>query len=212
MLPDGSLLAAFAIASLAVILLPGPDTIYVVSRSVGQGRKAGMVATLGISSGLVIHLTAATLGISGLFLYAPLAYDVIRYLGVLYLLYLAWRAFTDADVDPLAFTADTARRRLSRAWSEALLTNLFNPKIVIFFIAFLPQFADPAKGSIPLQIFSLGLCFMVAGLLYMVVIALTFGLFGNWLKQRPLYWRIQRWTMGTALGGLAVWLALPDRR
>jgi threonine/homoserine/homoserine lactone efflux protein len=209
--PDTPLFIAFAVASLAVILSPGPDTLYVLTRSVGEGRLSGIVASLGISAGLCVHIGAAALGLSKLFDYAPIAYDVVRWAGVAYLLYLAWRAFTGGD-SPLSVSAGSERKRLSRAFGEAALTNLLNPKIVVFFIAFLPQFADPARGNVALQILLLGGLFILAGFVWLGLLALTFGYFGDWLKRSAGFWRWQRWIMGTSLGGIALWLALPARR
>jgi threonine/homoserine/homoserine lactone efflux protein len=210
-LPDTALLIAFTVASLAVILSPGPDTIYVLTRSVGEGKLSGIVASLGISAGLCVHIGAATLGLSKLFEHAPLAYDVLRYAGVLYLLYLAWRAFTSGDT-PFAVPAGAERKHLARAFGEAMLTNVLNPKVAVFFIAFFPQFADPARGAVALQFILLGALFMLAGFAWLAALALTFGTFGDWLKRSVGFWRWQRWIMGSSLGGLAVWLALPDRR
>lgn len=209
--PETPLLIAFAVASLAVILSPGPDTIYVLTRSVGEGRRAGIVATLGISAGLCLHVGAAALGLSKLFEHAPVAYDVLRYGGVLYLLYLAWRTFTAGDA-PLAVPTGAARKRLARAFGEAALTNILNPKVAVFFIAFFPQFANPARGDMAAQILLLGALFMLAGIAWLAALALTFGYFGDWLKRSVRFWRWQRWIMGSSLGGLAVWLALPERR
>jgi threonine/homoserine/homoserine lactone efflux protein len=211
MLPDTPLLIAFAIAALAVILSPGPDTLYVLSRSVGEGKLTGIVASFGISTGLCVHVAAASLGLSKLFEYAPLAFDVLRWAGVAYLLYLAWRAFT-GDSAPLNVSAGTERKQLLRAFSEAALTNLLNPKIIVFFIAFLPQFANPARGGVALQILLLGGMFILAGFCWLGVLALAFGYFGDWLKRSVRFWRWQRWIMGTSLGGIALWLALPARR
>lgn len=211
MLPDTPLLIAFAIAALAVILSPGPDTLYVLTRSVGEGRLSGIVASLGISAGLCVHIAAAALGLSKLFEYAPVAYDVLRWAGVLYLLYLAWRAFMGND-SLLSVSAGSERKRLARAFGEAALTNLLNPKIIVFFIAFLPQFANPARGDVALQILLLGGMFILAGFLWLGALALAFGYFGNWLKRSIGFWRWQRWIMGASLGGIALWLALPERR
>lgn len=211
MIPDTPLLIAFSLAALAVILSPGPDTIYVLSRSVGEGRVSGLVASLGITAGLVVHVSAAALGLSKLFAYAPLAYDVLRWLGVLYLLYLAWQAFAAGDT-PFSLTAAAAPRRLARAFGEAALTNVLNPKVAVFFIAFFPQFADPARGDVALQILTLGALFMAAGFVWLAVLALAFGYVGDWLRRSIGFWRWQRRIMGTSLCGLAFWLALPDRR
>lgn len=211
MLPDTPLLIAFAVAALAVILSPGPDTIYVLTRSVGEGRMSGIVAALGISAGLCVHISAAALGLSKLFDYAPVAYDVLRWAGVLYLLYLAWRAFTSGDT-PFAVPAGAGRKRLARAFGEAALTNILNPKVAVFFIAFFPQFVAPARGEVAIQVLTLGGLFMAAGFAWLAVLALTFGYLGDWLKRSVRFWRWQRWIMGTSLGGLALWLALPSRR
>jgi threonine/homoserine/homoserine lactone efflux protein len=211
MLPDTPLFIAFAIAALAVILSPGPDTLYVLTRSVGEGRLSGIVASLGISAGLCVHIGAAALGLSKLFDYAPIAYDVLRWAGVAYLLYLAWRAFTGGDT-PLSVSAGGAPKRRGRAFGEAALTNILNPKVAVFFIAFLPQFADPARGDVALQLVLLGGMFILAGFAWLAALALTFGYFGEWLKRSVRFWRWQRWVMGTSLGGIALWLALPARR
>jgi threonine/homoserine/homoserine lactone efflux protein len=211
MLPDTPLLIAFAIASLAVILSPGPDTLYVLSRSVGEGRLSGIVASLGISAGLCVHVVAAALGLSKLFDYAPVAFDVLRWAGVAYLLYLAWRAFT-GEATPLTVPAGAERKQLRRAFGEAALTNLLNPKIIVFCIAFLPQFTNPERGDVALQITALGGLFILAGFCWLGSLALAFGYFGDWLRRSVRFWRWQRWFMGTSLGGIALWLALPARR
>jgi threonine/homoserine/homoserine lactone efflux protein len=210
MLPDTPLLIAFSIAALAVILSPGPDTVYVLSRSVGEGRLSGIVASLGISAGLCVHVAAASLGLSKLFDYAPVAFEVLRWAGVAYLLYLAWGAFR-SDAAPLDVSAGPGRKQLRRAFSEAALTNLLNPKIIVFFIAFLPQFANPARGQVALQILLLGAMFILVGFCWLGGLALAFGYFGDWLKRSVRFWRWQRWIMGTSLGGIALWLALPAR-
>jgi threonine/homoserine/homoserine lactone efflux protein len=211
MLPDTPLLIAFAVASLAVILSPGPDTIYVLTRSVGEGRLSGIVAALGISAGLCVHIGAAALGLSKLFSYAPLAYDALRWAGVLYLLYLAWRTLSAGDAT-LAVGSERTHKHLARAFAEAAVTNVLNPKVAVFFIAFFPQFAAPARGDMATQILTLGALFLVAGFAWLAGLALTFGYFGDWLRRSVRFWRWQRWIMGGSLGGLAVWLALPERR
>lgn len=210
MLPDLPILLAFAVTALAVILSPGPDTVYVLTRSIGEGRLSGVVAALGIATGLVAHISAAALGLSKLFAYAPLAYEALRWIGVAYLLYLAWRAFTGADA---ALALDPAtRKRLARAYGEATLTNVLNPKVALFFIAFFPQFTDPARGDVALQVLGLGGLFLTTCTFWLGGLALTFGYFGNWLRRSVTFWRWQRWLMGASLGGIAVWLALPGRR
>ena len=213
MLPDGPLLAAFLIASAVVVATPGPDMLYVVSRSIGHGRRAGMVAALGIGSGLVGHGAAAALGLSGLFLHAPVAYQALRWAGVAYLLYLAWRAFTDHAVVGLPLARGAAdSSHLWRVYRQALLTNLLNPKIILFYLAFLPQFVDPHTAHPIAQLMLLQALFLGGGLVFLLTLVLAFGRIGDWLHARPNFWRVQRWIMGTTLGGLALWLALPERR
>jgi threonine/homoserine/homoserine lactone efflux protein len=212
MLPEPTLFVAFLLASLVVIVAPGPDVLYVVSRSIGQGRWAGIVAVAGTSSGLMVHATAAALGLSGLFLHAPLAYEVLRYAGVGYLLYLAWRAFTARDAPEFPQRKGAQGLGWGRVYRQAALTNLLNPKVALFFIAFLPQFVDAQGGHAFAQIILLAALFVAAGVVFLLALALTFGRIGDWLRTRPAFWRVQRWIMGTTLGGLALWLALPERR
>jgi len=212
LLPEGPLFAAFLIGVVVLVVSPGPDTLYVAARSLAQGRGAGLLATLGISCGLMVHITAAALGLAGLFQTWPLAYDVVRYLGVAYLLYLAWDCFAAAETEgakPAAPMPGAARRRIFR---QAVLTNIFNPKVALFFVAYLPQFADPARGPVGPQIALLGAIMVGMGLTYLVTIALTAGSLGERMRAYPGLRRAQRWLLGTTLGGLAIWLAWPERR
>ncbi len=209
MLPDTTLLVAFAIASILLIVAPGPDTLYVAGRSMAQGRAAGLVASLGISSGLVVHSLAVAFGLASLVAYVPYAYDTVRYAGAAYIFYLAWRALSDFGV-----RAATPSRLapLARVYREAVITNVLNPKIAVFFVAFLPQFADPDKGRFTAQILTLAALFICAGFTYLACVALSLGALGAWLRERPTFWRAQRWVMGGTLGAMAIWLAWPERR
>ena len=209
---DPSLFAAFLIASLVVIVAPGPDILYVAARSLGQGRTAGLVASCGTCSGLVVHGTAAAFGLSSLFAHAPLAYEVLRWLGVAYLAYLAWRAFTADDEVVLPATSVGARRAWLRIYGQAMLTNLLNPKIVVFFIAFLPQFVAPQAAPYAMQVAVLVAVFTLLGFLFLAVLAVSIGRLGDRLRALPRVRRIQRWVMGSTLGSLAAWLAVSDRR
>ncbi len=211
MLPDPSLLVAFVFASIVVIVSPGPDFMYVTARSIGQGWGAGLVAACGICTGLVGHAVAAALGLSSLFAHAPVAYEVVRYLGVAYLAYLAYRAFT-ADDEVCLSAASSDRRGWWRIYRQAALTNLLNPKVAIFFIAFLPQLVRADGGRYALQVLLLAGLFIALGFVYLVAVVVAFGRLGDWLRARPQFWRLQRWVMGSTLGGLAVWLAVPERR
>lgn len=210
MLPDPPFLIAFALASLAIMLTPGPDTLYVLTRSVGEGRLSGVVAVLGITAGLCLHVAAATFGLLKLFAHAPAAYEAVRWAGVAYLLYLAWQTFAGGGV-PRPGTA-ARRKPLRRAFGEAALTNILNPKVILFFIAFFPQFTQPERGDVAVQVMALGALFMTANLLYLGGLALALGAMGEWLQRTTSFWRWQRWLMGTSLGAVAVWLALPAQR
>jgi len=211
MLPDATLLLAFAIASILLIVAPGPDTLYVAGRSMAQGRAAGLVAALGISSGLLVHSLAVAFGLASLVAYLPYAYDTVRYAGAAYILYLAWRALSDFGVGVGAATPPPPAP-LARVFREAVITNVLNPKIAVFFVAFLPQFASPDKGRLTLQILTLAALFICAGFTYLACIALSLGALGAWLRERPTIWRAQRWVMGGTLGAMAIWLAWPERR
>ena len=211
MLPDWTLLVPFLAASAVLILTPGPDTLYVAARSVGQGRVAGLIAAAGITAGLVVHIAAAALGLAGLFRLVPIAFDVVRYLGVVYLLYLAWHAFADTTEADDATAAPT-RLSPARIFRQAAVTNILNPKVALFFVAFLPPFADPARGSVALQLASLGALFIAMGLVYLVALAILAGQVGDRLRTNPRARRVQRWFQGSVLGAMALWLAWPERR
>lgn len=210
-LPDPTLLLAFAVASILLIVAPGPDTLYVAGRSMAQGRGAGLVAALGISTGLVVHSLAVAFGLASLVAYVPYAYDAVRYAGAAYILYLAWRALSDFTPDA-GIAARLRLAPLARVYREAVITNVLNPKVAIFFVAFLPQFANPDKGNLTAQILTLATLFICAGFAYLACIALSLGALGEWLRGRPAFWRVQRWLMGGTLGAMAIWLAWPERR
>ena len=210
MLPSAPLLIAFLAASVAIVVVPGPDVLYVAARSLGQGRRAGAVATLGISCGLMVHGAAAALGLSSLFLAAPFAYEALRWGGIAYLAYLAFRAFRGTDDLRLAALAPAAALRA--VWMQAFVTNLLNPKIILFFIAFLPQFVEPDAARPLVQTAMLAALFTLLSLTFQMGLAATAGRLGEWLAARPQAQRLQRWIMGGSLGMLAAWLAIGARR
>ncbi|MEE9209149.1 MAG: LysE family translocator [Kiloniellales bacterium] len=211
MLPDAPVFAVFLAAVVALTLTPGPDMIYVASRALGQGRAAGVLSAFGVITGTFVHLGLAALGLAELFRYAPWAYDLVRYLGAAYLLYLAWRVAGARD-DP-GFTAargDLAGR--ARIYLQGLTTNLLNPKVALFYLSFLPQFVDPERGSVALQVLLLGSCLNGFGLLVKLTVALTAGGLGDWLRRHPRVQRIQAWVTASILAGLAFRIALPESR
>ena len=209
-MPDLQSLLVFIGAGLLLNITPGPDVLYIVGRSLGQGRVAGLVSVIGISTGCLFHVTSAALGLSALMLALPLAYDTIRYAGAAYLVWLGVRAIA-TKASPLHMQR-VDPERLGRVFRQGVLTNLLNPKVALFFLAFLPQFTDPAQGPVPLQIALLGLIFIGNGTIVCVVYALAASWLGEWLKTR---YDVATWlnrSMGALFIGLGVRLALANRR
>ena len=209
-MPDAHALLLFAGAGLLLNLTPGPDVLYIVGRSVSQGRGAGVVSALGIGAGCLVHVTAAALGLSALMLALPGAYDVVRYVGAAYLVWLGVKALRSSGgaLRIEAMAAISSRRIF---W-QGVLTNALNPKVALFFLAFLPQFADPARGPLPPQILLLGAIFTVNGTLVCIGFALAASRLGAWLKTRFQVTRLLDRATGTLFIALGLRLALLDRR
>lgn len=209
-MPDLQSLLVFIGAGLLLNITPGPDVLYIVGRSIGQGRVAGLVSVLGISTGCVFHVASAALGLSALMLALPVAYDAVRYAGAAYLVWLGVRAIVSKSSPLRVERVDP--ERLGRVFRQGVLTNVLNPKVALFFLAFLPQFTDPARGPVPLQIALLGLIFIGNGTIVCVVYALAASWLGEWLKTR---YEVATW-LNRAMGGLfvalGVRLALENRR
>ena len=209
-MPDLQHLLVFIGAGLLLNITPGPDVLYIVGRSIGQGRVAGLVSVLGISTGCLFHVASAALGLSALMLALPLAYDAVRYAGAAYLVWLGVRAIV-SESSPL-HVQRVDPDRLGRVFQQGVLTNMLNPKVALFFLAFLPQFTDPGRGPVPLQIALLGLIFIGNGTIVCVIYALAASWLGEWLKTR---YDIATWlnrAMGALFIGVGVRLALANRR
>jgi threonine/homoserine/homoserine lactone efflux protein len=200
--PDFSSLLVFVAAGLLLNITPGPDVLYIVGRSVAQGRIAGVVSALGISTGCLFHVATAALGLSALVLAVPVAYDVVRYTGAAYLVWLGVRAIVSksSPLDVQRVVPD----RLGRIFRQGMLTNILNPKVALFFLAFLPQFTDPARGAVPLQVTLLGLIFIVNGTVICVLYAIGASWLGEWLRTR---YDIATW-LNRAMGGIFISLGL----
>lgn len=209
-MPDFGSLLVFVVAGLLLNITPGPDVLYIVGRSLAQGRIAGIVSALGISSGCLFHVAAAALGLSALVLAVPIAYDVVRYTGAAYLVWLGVRAIASKSSPLEVQRVDPDR--LGRIFRQGMLTNILNPKVALFFLAFLPQFTDPARGSVPLQITLLGLIFIANGTVVCVLYAIGASWLGEWLRTR---YDVANW-LNRAMGGifisLGVRLAFGNRR
>lgn len=203
-MPDPSQLLAFSLIALGMVLTPGPNMIYLVSRSICQGRVAGLVSLGGIAVGLLVYLLCAVLGISALFMAVPHAYDALRVTGALYLLYLAWQALRPGGRSPFELRAlpqDSPRR----LFAMGLFTALLNPKIAVLYLSLLPQFIQPHDhGSVMTQSLLLGSLQIATSISVNAVIVLAAGSIAAFLAGRPRWQVVQRALMGTVLGGLAV--------
>ena len=201
---DATSLIVFMTATLALNLAPGPDMLYVIARSVGQGQKAGVISALGVGGGCLAHTFAAAFGLSALLMSSAVAYDLVKYAGAVYLVYLGVRALLGKA--RLQELSEAPPASLSGIFYQGVVTNVLNPKVALFFLAYLPQFTKAGRGSIAWQIIFLGLLFNVSGTLVNVIVALLGGRVGETFKKRPAFERTQRWFTG------AVFIALGLRR
>ena len=199
----------FFTASVLLALAPGPDNLFVLTQSALRGRLAGIFVVLGLCTGILVHTTAVACGVAVIFQVSTLAFTLLKYCGAAYLLYLAWGAFR-APVEPLATAGDGGLRR-GQLYRRGILMNVTNPKVSIFFLAFLPQFADPARGPISLQMVLLGGLFILATLLVFGAIALLAGTLGGLLSRSPRIQRMMNLLAGTVFAGLALKLATAHR-
>jgi threonine/homoserine/homoserine lactone efflux protein len=204
-------LLLFAGAALLMVLTPGPNMIYLISRTVCQGRRAGVISLFGVAAGFLVHMFAAALGIAALFLAIPLAYDLLKWAGALYLLWLAWQAVRPGAGSPFE-AKQLPPHRPSRLFLMGFLTNVLNPKIAVFYLAIFPQFIDPAQGSVFLQSITLGATQIVISFAVNLLITLSAARLAAWFGRNPVWLVVQRYLMGVVLAGLAVRLALEERR
>ncbi len=201
----------FLAASVALILAPGPDNILVLTRGVTLGRRAALVSAAGASVGLVCHSLFAAIGLSALLAQSAAAFAVVKYVGAAYLIYLGVRAVLDRE--GFAFPeGDAPPLGLRSIFGQAVLSNVLNPKIAIFFLAYLPQFADPAAGAAALRLLALGFAFALMTWAIFSVIALFSGTLGGWLRARPGAIGALRYLTGGVFIGLGLRLAFSDRR
>ena len=208
---DWSTLVLFSAACLALTATPGPDMLLIASRSVTQGKASGFATLAGIQAGTYCHALAAAFGLSQLFLAVPLAYDVVRYAGAAYLLYLAWKAFSSASTS-LAPTSGLPRYSIATVFRQGLLTNLLNPKMALFVLALFPQFVKPEAGSVALQILLLAtvlnaIGLVVNGAVILMASRLQRAIAGH---NRPSRW--PQYLLGSVFGGLAAKLAFDSGR
>ena len=207
---DPTTFGLFLTAATILLVTPGPAVLYIVARSVDQGRLAGAVSVLGIQLGTLVHVTAAAFGASALLLSSALAFDALRYAGAAYLIYLGVRTLRRRD-EPLAEAGAPPRRSLRAIFAQGAVVNVLNPKTALFFFAFLPQFVSPARGSVAAQVVVLGLVFMGLSLLTDGTWAVAAGSAGRFLRGHTGFLRAQRYVAGTVYLGLGVATAVAGR-
>jgi len=203
-------LVLFMTGAAILLVIPGPVVMYVVSRSIGHGRSAGLVSVMGTVVGTLCHVAAATLGLSAVLASSALAFQFVKYLGAVYLIYLGIRTLRSSDT--ALFEAAGGERRLVRLFGQGVLVNLLNPKTALFFLAFLPQFVDPSRGHAALQIFELGVLFALMGWCSDSMWALAAGTAADHLRRNIRLRRAQRNVSGGALIALGLASAFSGAR
>jgi len=204
--PEASMLGLFVAAAVVLLITPGPAVLYIVTRSVEQGRLAGLVSALGVHVGTLVHVAAAALGVSALLVSSALAFDVVKYLGAIYLVYIGVRKLMGWD--QASGGQVVAPRSLRRLFGQGVVVNILNPKTALFFLAFLPQFVDVSKGAVGFQVLVLGMIFVALGVLSDGLYAVAAGTAGGWLKRDGRVLRAERYVGGTVFVSLGVTAAL----
>ena len=210
-MPDTASHLAFALIALGMVLTPGPNMIYLISRSICQGRMAGLISLGGVVLGFVFYMLCAAFGITAIVLAVPYAYDALRIAGALYLLWLAWQAVRPGGRSPFQLR-DLPSDSPRKLFLMGFLTNLLNPKIAVMYLSLLPQFVDPDNGGVLLQSLVLGATQIVISVAVNTLIVVSAASIAIFLARRPAWATIQRWLMGTVLAALAVRMATEARR
>jgi threonine/homoserine/homoserine lactone efflux protein len=211
-MPSPEVFAAFAVASLALLIVPGPSVLYIVTRSIDQGRSAGLVSVLGIHTGSIVHVAAAALGVSAILASSAVAFGVVKYVGAAYLIWLGIRTMRERHEErPSGPIRD---RSLGRVYAQGVVVNVLNPKTALFFLAFLPQFVDVSRGGVTAQIVILGLTFILLGFVsdgsYALVAARVSRRLSTRRRAEP--GALRRWLPGLTLIGLGIVSAVTGKR
>lgn len=207
MIDSGTVIMFFA-TSVLLGLSPGPDNLFVMTQAAQRGSKAGLRVTLGLCTGLLFHTAAVTFGLAALFQTSPVAFNLLKFAGATYLVYLAWQAWRAGTVTGTTVAADLAPFALYR---RGIVMNITNPKVSIFFLAFLPQFTDPARGALALQILMLGGIFVIATIIVFGAISLLAGILGEQLRRSAFAQKVLNRAAAGIFTGLALKLALAQR-
>ena len=196
--------------SWALILAPGPDMLYVITRGIAHGRRAGILSAIGVVCGILVHTTAAALGLTLILQTSALAFLLVKYVGAAYLIYLGIKSWRDTGA--LSLQTPLPAVRSSAVFWQGVLSNVFNPKIAIFFLAFLPQFVEKGSSNVTWQMIFLGVTFACFGLCFLLVVGYSSGTIGRWLTHRPRYTQFLQRLAGGILIGLGIRLALTEHR
>lgn len=210
LLPSFPAFLAFLAAGLALNLTPGPDMLYVAARGAAEGRRAGIVSALGIGAGALVHTAFAALGLAAVLAASATAYELIRWAGAAYLLWIAAQLWKQGDLPPRP--GDLPRSSLWRIFAQGAVTNVLNPKVALFFLAFLPQFVDPRGGDVALKLVVLGTVFNVCGTAVNLGVGVLAGHAGAFFARRARWWRWQNRIVAGLLAALAARLALDGQR
>jgi len=207
---DWSNLALFFAGSWMLILTPGPDMIYVITRGISQGRKAGMISAVGVTLGILVHTVFAAFGLAIILRTSALAFLAVKFAGAGYLIFLGVKTLLDKS--DFKLSRDTPKDGFRKIFVQGVLSNVLNPKIALFFLAFLPQFVSSGRGSASIQMVYLGLAFALFGLVFLVFLGYFSGGIGLWLSQKQTFTEKIRWFTGSVLIALGIRLAFMERR
>ena len=206
MIPTNDLML-FALAALIMVLSPGPNMIYLISRSLSQGKKAGIISLFGVMCGFVFHILMVSFGLTAVFFAIPLAFIIVKFFGVGYLLYLAYNSI-NSKTQIFDSQTNLSMDNSLKLFNIGLMTNILNPKMAIFYLSFFPQFMNPENGAIYLQGFQLGVIQVVISITVNFFIVISAAKMAVWFSKKPIWLRVQKWFMASVLTGLAIKMAL----
>jgi threonine/homoserine/homoserine lactone efflux protein len=206
---DSSQIACFLGASMLLTIAPGPDNIFVVTQGITRGRKAAVITAAGMCSGISVHTAGAALGISAIFYSSALAFNAVKFAGAAYLLFLAWKTLRERRA--IALTGNAAPLSGRALFRRGFIMNVLNPKVALFFLAFLPQFVSPQSANVALEMGMLGLLFMLQGIIIFTAIGLLSGVIGARILKRPKLSAVFSWLTAGVFAGLGIRLVLAQK-
>jgi threonine/homoserine/homoserine lactone efflux protein len=207
---DRANLLTFSLAILLVVVAPGPGMLFVISRGLARGRKVGVMAALGTSTGISVHILAATFGLSLIIYATEIGFQVVKWAGAIYLIFLAWKTLTQRQ--GLAVNTSQGEANHAAIFWQGALVNALNPKVALFFMAFIPQFVDPASGPVAAQTVAMGGIFLALTVVVFVAYGMSAAMIRKWVIERPRVHRLIDWTTGSLFVFLGIRLALSSRQ